>query len=210
MKRHAALALLSLVVLSACSSGQTQTFKYEPAQRSEVGPGKTILLFAADDQRDYIVKGEESAAFVGEQQSPTGIPFKVTTRGNRPFAEVVQEAVQRDLEAAGFRVIARSEKAAEIGSAIAAAGADKAMSVIVRDFASDTSDVIKLAYSFEAVVYDHDGNELLRNATSGNEAFPGSPTNPAKAARQQVPPFFNTKIHQLVTGNERVVTALTQ
>ena len=34
--------------------------------------------------------------------------------------------------------------------------------------------------------------------------------NPPKAAKQKVPEHFYTKIHQLVTGNDKIMAALTR
>lgn len=203
------MALVAASLLGGCVMGNTHTFNYVPTERSEVGNGKVVLLFAVEDQRPYIVSGEEPANFVGEQRNGYGIPFNVTTTDKRPFAQVVQETVQRDLEAAGFRVTRSSDKAVNAASAIQSANASRALAILMHEFKSDTYNNINFDYDFEAVVYGSDGTELAREKTAGEEEIPGSMMNPPKAAKQKVPARFYEKIHALVTGNPKIVQALT-
>jgi hypothetical protein len=78
------LLAIALLTLSGCVMGNTQTFNDVPIERSEVGQGKVVLLFAVDDQRPYIVSGDEPPNFVGEQRNGYGMPFNVTTTDKRP------------------------------------------------------------------------------------------------------------------------------
>jgi hypothetical protein len=204
------VSLLALSLLTGCVIGNTHTFNYVPSERSEVGAGRTVLVFAVDDQRPYIVSGEEPANFVGEQRNGYGMPFNVTTTDGRPFAKIVQETVQRDLEASGFRVTVSNEKATGIARAASAAQADRALTVVMREFKSDTFNNINFDYDFEVIVYDAAGNELARDRLSGEEELRGSMMNPVKASKQKVPAYFYAKIHALIAGNEKVVKALTR
>jgi hypothetical protein len=208
--RHLQLpaALVTLVLLTGCVIGNTHAFNYVPTERSDVGQGKTVLLFAVDDQRSYIVSGDEPANFVGEQRNGYGMPFNVTTSDKRPFAAIVQETVQRDLEAAGFRVTASREK--QGAEPVKAAQAGKGLKVVMREFKSDTFSNINFDYDFEVIVYDDAGNELARDRVSGEEELKGSMMNPVKASKKKVPAYFYEKIHALVAGNPKVVQALTQ
>jgi hypothetical protein len=203
------LAVLALVLLSGCVVGNTHSFNYVPADRTDAGAGKVVLLFAVDDQRPYILSGDEPANFVGEQRNGYGMPFNVTTADKRPFATIVQETVQRDLEAAGFRVTASKDKAANVASAVQSANANRALAVIMREFKSDTFNNINFDYDFEAVVYDANGNELARDKIAGEEEIKGSLMNPPKAAKQKVPQEFYARIHRLITANPKIMTALT-
>lgn len=203
-------ALCAVLLLSGCVMGNTQAFNYLPVDRSDAGAGKVVLLFAIEDQRPYIISGEEPANFVGEQRNGYGMPFNVTTTDKRPFATIVQETVQRDLEAAGFKVTASRDKAsANVASAVQSANANRALAVIMREFKSDTFNNINLDYDFEAIVYDANGNELARDKVSGEEELKGSLMNPAKAARQKVPLEFYARIHRLIAGNAKIMNALT-
>lgn len=82
--------------------------------------------------------------------------------------------------------------------------------VIMREFKSDTFNNINFDYDFEAIVYDATGNELARNRVAGEDVLPGSMMNPPKAAKQKVPQQFYGKIHSLVTGDEKILQALTK
>ncbi|HEX7153243.1 MAG TPA: hypothetical protein VF618_17290 [Thermoanaerobaculia bacterium] len=204
------LAAAAVLVLNGCVAGNTHTFNYVPAQTTNAGEGRVVLLFAVDDQRPYILSGDESPDFVGEQRNGYGMPFNVTTTGKRPFAQIVYETVQRDLEAAGFRVTASAEKASNVASVVRTANANRALAIVMREFKSDTFSNINFDYDFEAIVYDASGNELAREKLEGEEVLSGSFMNPPKAAKQKVPATFYAKIHGLVTGNPKIMAALTR
>lgn len=204
------LAVLASLVLTGCAVGNQHTFNYVPAERTEIGKGRIVLLFAVDDQRPYVVSGDEPPNFVGEQRNGYGMPFNVTTSDKRPFAQVVQETVQRDLEAAGFRVTPSPGKATDVRQAAAGAQAERALMIVMREFKSDTYSNINFDYDFEAVVYGPDGTELARNKVAGEEVLPGSMMNPPKAAKAKVPQEFYAKVHRLVTGDPGIVEALTK
>ena len=59
-------------------------------------------------------------------------------------------------------------------------------------------------------MYDAHGKELARNQLKGEEELPGSFMNPPKAAKQKVPAHFYEKIHRLITGDEKLLQALTK
>ena len=210
LKRSAVLViLLGTWILGGCAVGNKHTFNYVPTEKSDVGKGRVVLLFAVDDKRSYVVSGDEPATFVGEQRGGYGIPFNVTTHDDRPFAAIVQETVQRDLEAAGFKVTASQAKTGDVATAAKSANARRALSVVINEFRSDTYANISVHHDFEVVVYDANGKELARDRVSGEDVLEGSLVNPVKAAKLKVPAHFYQKIHALVTGNPKVVKALT-
>jgi hypothetical protein len=118
--------------------------------------------------------------------------------------------VQRDLEAAGFRVTPSSDQATNVATAVRGAQAERALMVVMREFKSDTFNNINFDYDFEAIVYDAGGNELARNKVAGEENLKGSLMNPPKAAKQKVPAYFYGKIHRLITADEKIMAALTK
>ncbi|HEX7829810.1 MAG TPA: hypothetical protein VF787_09140 [Thermoanaerobaculia bacterium] len=210
MKKSAnLLALFAVVLLTGCVVGNTHTFNYVPADRSDVGAGKLVLLFAVEDQREYVISGDEPTNFVGEQRNGYGMPFNVTTTDKRPFAIVVQETVARDLEAAGFEVTTSASKATDIAAALRDAKANRALAVVMREFKSDTFNNINFDYDFEAIVYDADGKEIARDRIYGEEELEGSLMNPVKASKRKVPEEFYKRIHSLITANHKVLDALT-
>jgi len=121
----------------------------------------------------------------------------------------VQETVQRDLEAAGFTVTASANRNTMGSTAARDANASRALAVIMREFKSDTFNNINFDYDFEAIVYDANGNELARDKIAGEEEIKGSMMNPVKASKQKVPAEFYRKIHSLIGGNQKIMTALT-
>jgi hypothetical protein len=202
------LPLICLALLSGCVAGNRHTFDYVPTEKSEIGNGRVVLLFAVDDRRPYVVSGDEPASFVGEQRNGYGMPFNVTTSDRRPFAAIVQETVRRDLESAGFVVTATDQKATDVATAAQSANASRALMVVMNEFKSDTFNNINFDYDFEAIVYDGSGKELVRDRIAAEETLDGSFMNPARSAREKVPAEFYRRIHSLIAGNEKIVTAL--
>lgn len=203
-------ALFAAWILTGCAMGNQHTFNYVPAGQSDVGNNRVVLLFAVDDQRPYIVSGDEPPSFVGEQRNGYGMPFNVTTSDGKPFASVVQETLERDLVAAGFRVTPLTAKAGDVASAMRSATADRALKVVMHEFKSDTYNNINFDYDFEVFVYDAAGKEIATDRSTGEEALPGSMMNPPKAAKQKVPARFYEKMHNLVVANPKIVSALTK
>jgi uncharacterized lipoprotein YajG len=202
-------ALLSAWILTGCAMGNKHTFNYAPTSLTDMGKGRVVLLFAVEDQRPYVVSGDEPPEFVGEQRNGYGMPFNVTTSDRRPFAAVVQETLERDLFANGFRVTALTTKAGDVAAAVREAKADRALKVVMHEFKSDTYSNINFDYDFEVFVYDAEGKQIATDRATGEEALPGSFVNPAKSAKEKVPGHFYEKVHNLVIGNPKVVSALT-
>lgn len=211
MGRFTWIPLLWAALASAgCAIGNTHTFNYLPRETSGVGRGSTVLVFAVKDERPYVVAGEEPASFVGEQRGGFGNPFNVLTTDRRPFAEHVAETVERDLEAAGFKVLASDRMVeGDIAGFLAAQGASRAVAVVMREFNSNTYNNIDVEWDFAATVYGADGKELHRSTETGKTTLTGSLWNPPQAAKERVPPFFYDLIHQLVAGDPEVIRALT-
>lgn len=202
-------ALLSAWILTGCAMGNQHTFNYAPKDMTNMGRGRLVLLFAVEDQRPYVVSGDEPPEFVGEQRNGYGMPFNVTTSDRRPFAAVVQETLERDLFANGFRITALTAKAGDVAAAVREANADRALKVVMHEFKSDTYSNINFDYDFEVIVYDAAGKEIATDRAKGEEVVPGSFVNPAKAAKEKVPEHFYEKVHNLVIGNPKIMSALT-
>lgn len=200
MKTQRFVLLLALSVWAmGCVVGQSFQFNYQPPKdAANVGQGKTVVLLPVADERSYVVSKDEPVNFVGELRNGYGMPFNVTTSDNRPFAQVVEESVQRDLEAAGYRVT----------RAATPSGPSRALSVTMKDFMSNTNINIDVVWDFAVRVLDGSGNTLVEEKDSGEQALEGSFMNPVKASKQKVPPFFYTLIHRMVTGNPKIVQAL--
>ena len=206
---RATILLLCTTVIS-CAAGGTYKFDYQPAATTTVGKGKSVVVIMPADKRQYVVSGEEPPSFVGELRSGYGIPYNVNTSDKRPFAAVVAETVQRDLEAAGFTVTMNNDAAATPADAIRAASAGKALAITIDEFKSDVYTAASVEWNLTATVYDRGGKVLATDTQKGQQDLPGSVMNPKKAAAQRVPPFFYERIHALITGNPKIVSALTR
>lgn len=209
MSRFAWIPLLWAA--AGCATGNTHTFNYRPQKTSELGRGTTVLVFAVKDARPYIVAGEEPASSVGEQRAGYGgTLYSVLTSDGRPFAEHVAETVERDLEAAGFKVLA-SDRAAEgdVGRFLAEQGADRAVAVVMREFNSNTYNNIDVEWDFEATVYGAEGKELHRSTETGKTTLTVLLGGQGRVPGQPVPPFFYELIHKLIAGDPEVIRALT-
>jgi len=206
--KGAALAALLLVV-SGCMMGHRHTFVYVPDLGPDLGNGRTVVVFPAEDLRRDVVAGDEGPDWVGEQRNKYGIPFDVNTAGRRPFAKIVQETTAIDLEALGFRTVQTSEEPAhQVPRVLERHGADRGIAVVIRTFNSDTYFDIDVEWDLEAVVYGPAGEVLTKNRIWGKRELQGSVLNPPKAAKRKVPPFFNDLIHRLVGGDEGIVEEL--
>ena len=202
MKTRRLLLVIGLSIWAmGCVVGQSFKFNYQPPPGvTNVGQGKTVVLLPVADERPYVVQKEEPVNFVGELRNGYGMPFNVTTADSRPFAQIVEESVQRDLEAAGYRVVRGPS----------ASAADRALSVTMKDFMSNTNINIDVVWDFLVKVVDGSGNTVAEEHDSGEQALEGSFMNPVKASKNKVPEFFNMLVHRMVTGNQKIVAALNQ
>lgn len=212
MRRFAWIPFLWAVLAAAgCASGNTYTFNYRPQETSELGRGTTVLVFSVKDARPYIVAGAAPASFVGQHRAGYGgILSSILTTDGRPFAEHVAETVERDLEAAGFKVLASDRMAeGDIGRFLAEQGADRAVVVVIRKFNTYTHNDIDVEWDFEATFYGADGKELHRSTETGKTTLTMLLGGPGRVPGQPVPPFFYELIHKLVAGDPEVIRALT-
>ena len=198
------------VVLSGCAIGQTHTYTYEPPATTPAAKG-TVVLFAVRDERADVVAGAEPATWVGEQRDGWGIPHSIVTTDGRPFAAIVQEAVQRDLERAGLTVVVAQEvpaTAAGIADLLRSHGATRALDVTVADFNANTYANIDVEWDFTARVFDAAGGTVATDRLQGKETLEAAVRGSIRAAKMQVPPFLYRLVHELVIANPRIWPAL--
>lgn len=208
MRKHLLLLILLAVPFfsTACVVGNNYAFDYKPASMPNVGAGATVVLAEPADMRPYIVNGEEPKSFVGEMRNGYGIPFNVTTEGDRPFAEVIGDIVARDLTASGFNVVRGGAVTADqIGSTLRDKNAKRGLVITIKELDANTFSNIDVEWDLDAEVYDQTGTVIKKNNVQGKESLQGSMMNPVKASKQKVPEFIYQKVHELVDG---VKTAL--
>lgn len=208
-----ALLVAAALAFAGCAVGNTHTFRYAPTQIEAVGQDRVVLLFKVREARPAVVDEGEPPSWVGEQRGGFGIPYNVLTTDGKAFTRVVQETLQKDLEAAGFDVEVSStdaaETQAEIASRLGEASAERGLFVEVRDFNSNTYTNIDMEWDLLATVYGRSGAVLAENHLQGRTTLDGSFMNPPGAAKRSVPPFFYELTRDLVLRNDDVMRALT-
>lgn len=203
----AAVALMATGL--GCAVGNTYQFVHVPEGVERVEGAGTVLLFPVEEARPQVVDEGEPVSWVGEQRGGYGMPFNVLTRSGEPFAEVVTDALAAELEAAGFRVVRAEERPeGDLEQRIRAAGADRALDVVMREFNANTYVNIDVEWDFEATVYGEDGARLASDRERGKETLEGSFWNSPEAARSKVPPFFHGLMRDLVVGDPEMTEAL--
>lgn len=196
--------LMPLLVLSVsvvgCVFGQSFQFNYVPPKDApQVGHGKTVVLLPVIDNRPYVLSKVETPDYVGVLRNGYLQPYRVNTSDGRPFADVVQEAVQRDLASAGYHVVRGTHT--DAGS--------RALLVTVSDFASDMNETnILVSVDFMVQVVDGSGTVHAAVKKIGTRALKSSRINSVRAAKMHVPEYFNTLVHDTVTGDAAIVKAL--
>ena len=204
------MLLLLAAGLLGCAIGQTHTYTYEPPSTTPSAKG-TMVLFGVRDERTDVVAGAEPPTWVGEQRDGWGIPHSVVTTDGRPFAAIVQEAVQRDLERTGLTVVVAPEvpaTAAGIGELLRSRGATRALAVSMHDFNVNTYSNMDVEWDLAARVFDAAGNVAASDRSSGKETLESAVRGSIRAAKMQTPPFFYRLIHELVIANPRIWPAL--
>lgn len=193
--------LLVPFIATGCVVGNKYAFDYKPSTMPNVGSGATVVLMQPADLRPYIVAGEEPKTFVGEMRNGYGMPFNVTTADERPFAEVVEEIIARDLTAAGFNVVrGGAGQPDQIPAALSAKNARRGLYIAIRELNANTFTNIDVEWDLDAAVYDRSGKVVHTNKVKGKETLAGSLMNPVKASKQKVPEFIYQKVHELIAG----------
>ena len=206
------LATTSMVFLSGCAVGNVYDFSYIPPDHTppKLSP-KVVLLFEVEDLRRDILEGDEPASWVGEQRGGYGNPFTVKTADGRAFAEVVQGAIRRDLEAVGLKVeeAGRAPNSAEtVAEKIGSEKADAGLRVKMLVYNSNTYLNTDMEWDFQLMVFDAAGKTLYDEHVEGRQTLEGSFWNSPKAAKANVPPAFYEVLHDMIVGNPDLLAAL--
>jgi hypothetical protein len=201
MRLERLLLLLGLSVsVMGCVLGKSFQFNYVPPKNApQVGQGKTVRLLPVIDKRPHVLSKAETPDHVGVLRNGYLQPYGVKTADGRSFAHVVQEAVQRDLASAGYNVV--------LGTP--ANVSNRALLVTLSDFRSDMNESnILVNVDFMVQVVDASGTVHAAVKKIGTQLLESSRINSVRAAKMHVPEFFNTLVHETVTGDEAIVKAL--
>ena len=111
------VALLAAFALSACVAGQSIDLVHQVEFSTEV-PLKTHVGLQVTDERPYVKNGEKSPSYIGHYRSGLGNTWDVTTKNQRPLAELVKNDLITDLRTLGFLVSSPEQTANRIKVAI--------------------------------------------------------------------------------------------
>ena len=206
-------AALITLLLSGCAVGNVYDFRYVPPDGPTPElPPKVVVFFEVEDLRKDILEGDEPKSWVGEQRGGYGNPFTVKTSDGSAFADVVQTAIRRDLEALGLKVEEVDSKALATAGAVAekirGREGDLGLQVKMLVYNSNTYVNIDMEWDFQLVVFDSAGKILYDEHIAGRKTLDGSYWNSPKAAKAKVPPAFYRVLHDMIVGNRELLEAL--
>lgn len=185
------LALGLLVALAACEQGEAlegtlagvmpgsggETYDYAALEVPLALPAGPAVAIAVIDARPYVLDGDESPRFVGTTARRGRGGVEVTTRSERPLADVLAEALARAFERQGLAAAAvprppgadEPEMLAGTLAALADTGAERLLVLRLREWRTDAQVRVTARWELEATVHDRAGRVLGRRTTRGTE-----------------------------------------
>lgn len=103
--------LLSVVlvgnILSGCALMNLEE-RYDDAMASQIIHTTSAMPVTVDvqDNRPYVLDGQNSPRYVGIRRSPAGIPWPIRTASGNSLAQDLKASIERSLRAASYRLIA--------------------------------------------------------------------------------------------------------
>ena len=97
-----------VLVLSGCVVGQELDISYDPPEAISVADGTPINV-SVIDVRPYVTSGEKAPYYIGKYRAGFGIPYDVSTDGDRPLAELLERDLRKELASLGFRALSGTE-----------------------------------------------------------------------------------------------------
>lgn len=203
------LACLIGMALGGCAIGNQH--QYNGVQPDLTVVSKHSVALAVVDRRPYVVSGDKDPDFVGLQRGGFGNPFDVTTASRQALADdfagdIVAALKKRGLPAESVTVKAGT-KPAEVMQALIAKGKDRALTIELTQWKSDTYTNTALLYNVQASVFDATGRQSASVAKQGDQDLGGSVMNPPGHAKEAVPPAFKAILESLLNAPE-IVAAL--
>ena len=196
MKNLMKIAFLTAIALElgGCAVGVTHSLD-QVSPNINAKNGSTVEL-AVQDKRDFVVRGEKPASFIGLSRGGFGNPFDVNTTSGKSLASDISKVVETALTNKGVKVInvevapsAAEDKTIEL---LASSG-NKSIFLKINSWKSDTFSQTTLNYNLELLILDKTGKVLGSNAVSGSEILSG----PSWSARDKVPPVLSSKLEML-------------
>lgn len=200
----------ALLLLGACTgnrydyAGETPLFAVQTDDR---------VVVAVLDQRPEVLNGDNLPSFVGLQRIALGVPYDVSTESGRPLAEDMADMIVRGLAAndvpvESVGVFPSADPAMAIESVLAA-GAERGLIVLLRQWRTDSMFDVTFRYDVTALVIGEFGNPI---ATANLVSLPGediggAPLDSIGYATEHVPEATAELLERLI-NQPNIVAAL--
>lgn len=161
------------------------------------------VALAIHDQRQYVVDGSKSATYCGNLRSGVGIPYDITTKSGKPFADDILDVVGKALEKNSInlnKVATRSGLTKEaVIAELVKTQAPRSLYIRILEWKTDTYMKADLYCLVLLQVLDNNGNIVAENSVkTSREAFGGSFWSPQKAAKKGALKAVKMKMEALI------------
>ncbi len=211
MKIQSILSLFILAFVTVVIQGCANKFSYSDANVSFKGVGSGKLVIATHDLRPYITNANKTPDFVGVVRGGYGNPFDVTTESGKSLAEEFTSTLASSMQRGGFTIIPvfvnPLDNNATVKAKMLAAGGDKGLLLLLKEWKSDTYVNTSLFYEMTLQVLDGSAKVLGEKFMNGTDSLGGS-FNTYKHVHAAVPKAFKDKLEELINSPE-IQSALT-
>lgn len=203
-------AVAALLLLGACTGN-----KYDYATQTPAFAVRTddSVVVAVLDQRPEVLSGDSQPSFVGLQRIALGVPYDVSTESGRPLADDMADMIVRGLAMNDVPVesvgVFASADAAMATEAVLAAGAEKGLIVLLRQWKTDSMFNVDFHYDVMAIVTDNFGYPIATAelVSSPDEQIGGSMLDSIAYASEHVPEASALVLERLI-NQPNIVAAL--
>jgi len=124
-------------------------------------------VLTVEVERSYVLSGNKPPSFVGLQRDGFGVPFDVSTRSRKGLTDIMSDAIERGLTAAGYTVtrVRCSRNTADYVSAARDNHASRIVVLKVRKWKSDVMYGITLTSDLQLSVLDTNGALLAQSSS---------------------------------------------
>lgn len=187
MLKKLCTALGLCLSLAACAVGNTTDY------RDVVPPlgvsTANVVAVTAEDQRPYVLADSNTPQWVGMVRGGYGNPFGVHTASGQPLAIDLIQAATDSLKADGVKIAPGTD-------------ADRTLSIVVKNWKSDTWYHTSVYFDVSAEVRDKTGQSLAMNMVSEKKKFENDSLLPS-VKLQQVHDYFKELMDKLLNPSIR-------
>ncbi|GAA5164455.1 hypothetical protein [Viridibacterium curvum] len=187
------MLLSAALLLSGCMVGQQLSVNYVPAA-SQLPANGVVVTVAVSDKRDFVLKGEKDAAYVGSYTAGLGNRWSVMNLDNVPLAAQIAKDLKQELVSLGY--------------AEATAG-QKELRVTIQEWVFAGYQNAEFEYALLVEVLDKGGKKLFETTLKGRKDVPGTIMSGMKGGMERdMPGIYNAIIRSIARDNTAVLAAL--